>query len=327
MKKKRILSILIALLIFVVIYLKIDFARLENVVSSSNILLIAISFVVVVPLALLSAWRLKLLVPGNLFSLSDSLKFTLAAGVLNMVLPSKAGDIAKSHFISKDKNISLSMAVSLTIFERALDILSLLIWCSIGLLLNVGRGEGLVLLTYVVLACTVFLITLISWPRMVEPFFYFLSRLAPKKILSTIEELKPSWRQMHMFFWRSKAHIAGIFLISMLSWFLSMFQIWLFVISLNGSLPLMSCLGLAPLAILVGLLPVTIAGIGTRDAAFIILFRNFVDPSISAIVGLLCTIRYAVYAIAGLPFIINMRPFVTTHQKLGQVISVEHQSI
>jgi uncharacterized membrane protein YbhN (UPF0104 family) len=62
-------------------------------------------------------------------------------------------------------------------------------------------------------------------------------------------------------------------------------------------------LALAPLAILAGLVPLTFAGVGTRDAALILLFRPYFDSATGAALGLLCTARYLLPAIGGLPFL------------------------
>jgi len=50
---------------------------------------------------------------------------------------------------------------------------------------------------------------------------------------------------------------------------------WFFILSLKAWTPFLANLALAPLAILAGLLPLTLAGIGTRDAALIALYQPF----------------------------------------------------
>ncbi|MEJ2040882.1 MAG: hypothetical protein P8X55_18420, partial [Desulfosarcinaceae bacterium] len=62
-------------------------------------------------------------------------------------------------------------------------------------------------------------------------------------------------------------------------------------------------LALTPLAIFAGLLPLTYAGVGTRDAALIYFLRDYLSPGAGAALGILCTMRYIVPALAGLPFL------------------------
>jgi hypothetical protein len=59
----------------------------------------------------------------------------------------------------------------------------------------------------------------------------------------------------------------------------------------------------AVIAILAGLLPFTFAGVGTRDAALVVLFAPYLDAGGAALLGLCATLRYLIPAIAGLPFV------------------------
>jgi hypothetical protein len=46
----------------------------------------------------------------------------------------------------------------------------------------------------------------------------------------------------------------------------------------------------------------TFAGIGTRDAALIFFYQPWVSAAVGAGVGVLCTLRYVIPALLGLPF-------------------------
>jgi uncharacterized membrane protein YbhN (UPF0104 family) len=61
----------------------------------------------------------------------------------------------------------------------------------------------------------------------------------------------------------------------------------------------------ATLGILAGLLPLTMAGIGSRDAVIIHFYSAYMSPGAAAVLGVLATLRYVIPAIAGLPFIGN----------------------
>ncbi|NJL29669.1 MAG: UPF0104 family protein, partial [Thermoanaerobaculia bacterium] len=106
--------------------------------------------------------------------------------------------------------------------------------------------------------------------------------------------------------------LVGLALASLGLWWLHLVQIWLFTFALGAPVPYLANLALAPLAICAGLLPLTLAGIGTRDAALIFLYRPYLDPATGAALGWLCTARYLVLALAGLPFV---------HRYLGAVRS------
>ena len=59
-----------------------------------------------------------------------------------------------------------------------------------------------------------------------------------------------------------------------------------------------------PLAIFISLIPITIAGMGTRDSAIIYLFSSWASPSVCLGVGFLYTLfAYWFLALIGLPII------------------------
>lgn len=137
---KRLISIIISLLILTAIYWKIDFAGLIKVFQNSHLVWMVISVSMIAPLTMLTAWRLQQLMPKRGSKSSSYLNFgeanqlILAASVLNMILPSKMGDIVKAYFMKQRGHLEGSLSLSLVIFEKACDLVSLLIWCAFGLI-------------------------------------------------------------------------------------------------------------------------------------------------------------------------------------------------
>jgi uncharacterized membrane protein YbhN (UPF0104 family) len=116
-----------------------------------------------------------------------------------------------------------------------------------------------------------------------------------------LRALRGSWHEMHALFWRAWPVCIMTMALSMLIWFLHLLQFWLMARALGAPLPMIVTLALVPLAILAGLLPLTLAGIGTRDAALIALLRSYMSPATGAALGVLATLRYLLPALAGLP--------------------------
>ena len=50
-------------------------------------------------------------------------------------------------------------------------------------------------------------------------------------------------------------------------------------------------------------MPLTFAGVGTRDAALIAFYKPYLNAPTAAALGLLCTSRYLLPALGGLPFL------------------------
>lgn len=305
---KRLISILVSLVILAVIYWKIDFAGLIRVFRDCDRLWMIISLGMVVPITLVTAWRLQQLMPTAgaepvPLRFGEANRLILAASVLNMVLPSKMGDIAKAYFMRDRGHLSGSLALSLVVFEKACDMLSLLLWCVFGLLLYPQKDGLFWLMTICVTLGLLLGLLLLASPHFAKFFFALGQKLAPKKLRAKLGKLSYSWQEMHDYFWRDKRNLLKISLTSIFIWFLHLLQIWLFILALNAYAPFLANLALSPLAILAGLLPLTFAGVGTRDAALIAFYQPYFDPATAAALGVLCTSRYVLPAIGGLPFL------------------------
>lgn len=306
---KRLISIAVSLTILAVIYSRIDFPRLLQVFQNCDRLWMVISLGMVVPITMLTAWRLQQLMPKKRREENATLNFgeannlILAASVLNMILPSKMGDIAKAYFMKERGHLSGSLSLSLVVFEKVCDLLSLLLWCVFGLILYQQKDWLFWLMTACVTLGLVTGILLLSSRKFAEIFFIVGRAIAPKKFRSKIEKLRVSWGEMHDYFWHDQRQLLKITSTSVFIWFLHLLQIWFFILALKAWTPFIINLALSPLAILAGLLPLTFAGVGTRDAALILFYQPYFNAPTAAALGLLCTSRYLIPAITGLPFL------------------------
>lgn len=301
---KRLLSILVSAIILGIIYWKIDFAGLIQVFRDCDWLWMGISLSMVVPITMITAWRLQQLMPGEgRLGFGEANRLILAASVLNMVLPSKMGDIAKAYFMRDRGHLSGSLALSMVVFEKACDMLSLLLWCAFGLLLYPQKDWLFWIMTVSVVTGLALGILLLSSPQFARFFFDLGQTLAPKKLRAKLGKLSYSWQEMHAYFWSNPGNLLKVSITSIFLWFLHLLQIWFFILALNAWTPFLANLALSPLAILAGLLPLTFAGVGTRDAALIAFYAPYFDAATAAALGVLCTSRYLLPAIGGLPFL------------------------
>lgn len=319
--KKKIISLIVSLTILIFIYCKIDFPGLIKVFQNSHPTWMAISLLTFIPLTLLTAWRLRQLMPTKSIILTNQIvgqsqrielisltfleanKLILAASVLNMILPSKMGDIAKAYFMQKRGHLSGSLSLSLVIFEKTCDMLSLLLWCVFGLLLYPQKDFLFWLMTWGVGCGLLFGLLLLSSRSFAHLFFKSMRTIVPVKMRRKLDEFHLSWLEMHSHFWRNPRQLVKIITTSIVIWFGHLLQIWLFILALNAWTPFLANLAIAPLAILAGLLPLTFAGVGTRDVALILFYQPYFAAPTAAALGILCTSRYLLPAIAGLPFL------------------------
>ena len=317
---KRLLSLLVSVLILALMYWKIgpeNRTRLVAIFAQCDSLWMVLSLGMVVPLTLFTSWRLQQLMPqAGQLGFGEANKLILVASVLNLILPSKMGDIAKAYFMRDRGHLNGALALSLVVFEKSCDMLSLLLWCVFGLAIYPEKNGIFWLMTAAVGSMLLLGGLLLGSKAFAQFAFGFAGRFAPKKLGAKIIHFAESWGEMHDYFWASKTRLLKVTLTSVFIWFLHLLQIWMFILALRASVPFVRNLALSPLAILAGLLPVpTFGGAGTRDGALVALYAPYFATPVALALGLLCTARYLLPAIGGLPFISQYMGVVKTMDK------------
>ncbi len=301
---KKLLSLAVSAAVLWAIYARIDGLALVGSLRGSDPVWLGLGVALVLPLTALTAWRLLVLVPRpGALGVGAAAGLVLAASSLNMVLPSKMGDLAKAVFLKDQGGLGGARSLSLVVFEKSCDMLSLLLWCVLGLVLLPDRTVLHGLLALGVVTGLAAGLILLGSRRAADGVFALARRVPWGRLRDRAGRLQEGWFQMREYFWEDRARLAGICALSALLWFLHLVQIWFFTRALHTEVPFLANLGLAPLAILAGLLPLTFAGVGTRDAALILFYRAYLTPAQGAALGLLCLLRYLLPAFGGLPFL------------------------
>lgn len=300
---QKLIGVAVSLAILGVIYWQIELDALYDALGRTRLDWLLIALAMVIPTTMLTALRLDLLMPpGRRLGIDESNRLVLVASVLNMMLPSKLGDVAKAHAMTQRGHLDGTAALALVVFEKGWDVLALLVWCLFGLLTATLAPEirwpAIVLVGTGIAAA----LSMLSMPAFAGRMIGFASRLAPEGLAIRLETFVASWQETLARFWADRCRASGLVLLSIFIWFLHLVQIWLFIMALKVSAPFLAILALASLSIFVGLLPFTLAGIGTRDAALIFFFQPYFAPATAAALGLLCTLRYVIPALGGLPF-------------------------
>jgi glycosyltransferase 2 family protein len=316
-RAKQLLSLAVSLLLLAALYWSLDLRGLGRVFAQAHPGLLAVSILAIFPIKLLQAWRLKRLVPRPAgFPYRFALRLIFLADVMNLILPSKTGDLAKSWFMKGRGELSGSLALSLVVVEKACDVLALLAWCAVGLLWLPGKSQPMQLLTWGVLGALAAGLLALGSRGFAHLLFSSMRALLPKRFEDRAARLAAAWQEVREHFRTQPRRAAEIAALSLLLWWVQFQQVWLFILAVRAWTPSLVNLALAPLAILAGLVPLTFAGLGTRDAALIALYRPWLAAPAAAAVGLLTTTRYVVPALAGLPLF---------HRSLADVRSAAKQ--
>ena len=290
---KTVLIISITLIIFYLIFTKIDFWSVVDVLSHANILylFIALLLLFVIILIITKRWQIILETMGYNFQYKECFDLIMGAIPLASITPSNLGDVIKAYYL-KD-NIPASKTIGGVITERMFDVLTLVLFSLIGM--TFCKRYELAFIALIILFCIIAVFLL------AHAGFNF--RLP----------IKSSWNEkiqnliLSMKLLTNKKGFLIILSCSLLTWFISIVQTLTFFYALDISVPLVFAMANIPIAIFIGLIPVTLGGMGTRDAAIIFLFFEYATSSQLLGVGILFSIfRYWLVALIGIPFMRKM---------------------
>jgi len=238
------------------------------------------------PTSIAWRWQYLLRMMGYNIPFWRCLKIVLGTWPIMSITPLKSGDLLKGLYL-KD-SVPSTKAVGSVMTEKILDVSSLLLLSIVGSLflqqittLFLSLGALVVLVVGVMLVGFTNLPIRQSWKEKVNLLFTSVKTLTgqPKDLLVMLS-------------------------FSVLKWFFVVLQVELCFAAFDIHVQLIYVAAALPIAIFVGLLPISIGGMGTRDGALIYLFSSFASPEVCLSVGILYSVfGYWLVSLIGLPFL------------------------
>ena len=221
----------------------------------------------------------------------ETLWITMGAWPLGALTPSKTGDLAKA-FCVRDR-AALPVGLGSVVMERALDVITLFLFSLCGAIaLRWWSVAGLAAAGLCAAAA--------GWTAVAHGW-----RLP----------LGPKWSErLERFGQTSRAlvrrprYLALSAAWAALNWLFSVWQTQLLYHAFGARPPFFYVCAALPVAIFIGLLPATVAGMGTRDGALIALFARIGIPApVSLSVGIWYSLAgYWLPSLAGIPFMLRL---------------------
>jgi glycosyltransferase 2 family protein len=305
---KRALSVAVSALLLFLLYRSLDVRLIATVLLKGHMVWLAISVGLIVPITFLRALRFLWVAPsGTLPGVGEAMRLTLAASALNVFMPLKAGDLVKSYFVAR-RGTPAGTAVALIVYERVCDLFGLLFWCLAGWAMArhaLPSGWSLAVGPLILLE-TFFAAVLVSMRAAAIWKFVTAHVLPGTGVWAKLRAFADGWPDLLTVL---RGRRRWILLFSLVLWLSHLIQIWLFTVALAAPVPFTACLSLAAVALLAGQLPLTIAGLGTRDVALVVLMTPYMTPETAAALGLLMSTRNILPPLLGLPV---MRPYLSS---------------
>lgn len=307
-KAALLLSVTLSALLLYALYRSIDVRGVGRVLRQADAVWVAIALGIIIPITIARAMRFTWLLPASARrGLVDATVLTLISASFNVFLPAKAGDFAKSVIIAKREGGTGPLAVAVVLYERLADLVGMLVWCVGGYFVVRPVAPLVPLVVWLGLAVTVLAsATLMLSERVADLVPRAVRTLSSNARFERIVRMAEAWPSLLAGF---RGRRLWLMIFSIALWFVQLFQIWLFTVAVGVHVPFGACASLAAIALIVGQLPITLGGIGTRDIALVLLLSAYMSPEQAAAVGILTTLRGILLPIAGLPL---MRSYLVT---------------
>ncbi|MEB2310290.1 MAG: lysylphosphatidylglycerol synthase transmembrane domain-containing protein [Polyangiaceae bacterium] len=238
-------------------------------------------------------WQLVLRAIGYRLPYGRSLSVLLAVWPLGLVTPSRANELLRAFTVRE--LVPLPAGAGSVLAEKAVDLLVLLGLAAMGAAFA-GQGLLAALLAAAAVAELALLALLMRARRWLLSLAILRSRAASLELLfDAFEALR-----------HAPYRLAGVGVVSLVIRVLTVVITHALLLAVGARVPLLLTLTLWPTATFAGLVPVTMAGMGTRDAAFLYLV-NHAGASVDHASVLAATMAYSAvaiwsFAILGLPF-------------------------
>lgn len=292
--KNKILRLLIGLTIFSLLLWKFDFFKILRDLLHSDPLYITLALAIT-PLTMhLRAIRLQkiLSIYNKEISLSTLNRLCYLGFLFGVITPSKAGDFIRAYYLSKENKVPYSYSITSIFIDRISDIIILLLLANLALIyfpyfLGKDVFKNFIWLPPLVTLLLVIFLYLLTkewflnrtinllekiFRRIVKRDFYVKNK---GKILqefhTALQDLK-----------NNKKKFLSIIFINIILWFFILLQAQLILIALDEHVNIIFTFLAVPFAVLAALLPITISGLGTRDATMVVLFSLVYVPAIPA---------------------------------------------
>ena len=287
---------LIGLALWFYIILRLDFGRILQVFEAMDIRWFLLAVVSLVGVSVFKAmrWSTVLNLQGVRYKLGKTVGISFVSSFFGLMIPGKMGDIIKVTYV-KSSGLSTARGLVSVVLDRIYDLVVLLFLSTVGLLYFSSMFTSEVRQTGFILAALALIAVLVVSQR---GRVFTLMRTLLKVALSpsSYETISHEWGT----FKNDLASVAKKTVVPMLTFsvlaYLSMFCQFFAVARGLGLEPPFLYLGLSLcIATLVSLLPISVGGLGTREAVFILMLGKIAISAESAV--LLSFVDLVVFAV------------------------------
>ncbi len=263
---------------------RLDFQRVLEVLKEVNFLWLSIAGILLCGMFVFKSlrWRTALRAQGISYSLSKTLDVILASWFFGLLTPGRLGDLSKVIYL-RETGVTLSEGLASVILDRLYDLVLLLIFGTAGLFFFIEIFSVQMRLFFMFAGATGIILALLYSLRQG---FRFRGKDILKIIMpqSLYARVQAEWNAFRVQFKRiALTTLFPMLFFSLLGYACFFAQMYAIAVGLGLSISFLYLSLCFSLAGFVSLLPISVAGLGTREAILIVLFQKVSLPAESAV--------------------------------------------
>ncbi len=281
-KAKKLVPIIgIAILLYLV--LEVGASNIINAMLGANVTYLMLAIVLVVPYLLLQThkwWYIIRKLEGPL-GFSYLLKIYIIGTFWSVITPGKIGTFSRIAYIKRKTGKDLGESSLSVVLDKMLDMFALFMLAIIGGVLLTGYVSGMMLVMMAVLFAAFIVMSALLMKKSTSR---ALMRLVHRFILP--QRFRSGAHKSFNSFYKSVPSIRRLvvpFVSTALSWIVIYSANHFVALSLGIHVPWHIFVTLFPIATIIGLIPITVSGWGTREAVLIGLLAPFAATAESVI--------------------------------------------
>lgn len=267
---------LLGILLFAFILSRISFSELWQSISNTDPVIYFFSFLLSFPALYLRALRWRMFATTTIklpLSGFEAFKYYWIAVFWGAITPGKIGEMLKIKYL-KDLGVNWGASAAATIVDRLIDLVCLMLLFYFGVLFLSNEMIGnFSTIPYLIAAAAA--VVLMYWKRqwIYALFLGFIRKIFKKVRAGSIEE------HLKSFAGAVRAISAKVWLVSsaitLVTWIIYSVQLYLIAVALGMHISIVDFSLIMYIVAFITLVPVSVEGIGTRDAVLIYLLGHY----------------------------------------------------
>jgi len=273
---KKILP-LVGVALFVYLLMKVGIGDIFLIIAKANFfyIILTILFIILVVFFQAAKWNAILKKQKIRLKFWDVIKVQLISIFYGTVTPARVGSFIKIAYL-QERLKNFGKSASSVVIDRAFDMLTVLIFAGIGTLILINQLPKMAIFIFSVLAASmIFLMLIISKKNGQRIIRFFYEKLLPKSI-------KAKTRDGFNEFYSSipkKRHLIFPFILNIITWMVIYTQIFFVAKAINMQVSYFTIIFMVPIATIIAEIPISIGGLGIREASLIGLLGVFGVPA------------------------------------------------